>query len=704
MSLTEVREGQAQSLVKPKVVAPPVVNTSKVVTPSKTILPSKFDLIRQKAEQQVKNQTQLIQPLPSPSESYRPPPGITVTEKNGERTTRVTLRPGESSNLRWTGESFGGTITTQNKTEGIEPARKMTSGEIISNRFTQPGHDIFYGKQKGPEQVFSTAGDVKLTRGPSTKAIMVEVGSTIGVALPLGAVTKISMGAAQTLINPNTGKAIGVLGKVYKYGVKPAFIGVGLTGAGIQAGYTAAQFNAGKTTIRQISVDVLNTGAALASFGLTGGIPDNMWSKFKTRTPGDILTNNNRIIGRINKANKLGMRTGNIETNYNNIRIGRPGELLSSDKINVRQNILDVKGNKIGEQFIQGVESDFIQGTNKAELYIDFPGSESKIFNKEFSMYSVGGSEALNKIIPGIENPVQTDAFTTMKYKTGEIQGIIKTGKIIKYTKLSPEFNPYVDNPYVDNTPWRFKKTPLKFTKASDIINTNKPEIKLASNIYKGGSKTIGTSSGGLISEQQRPMSNFERSLIRSEIEQTPVFNVYPPSSKMTMRIGPTITPVTSIKTTTQTQADYAGVMNKRLTSLGYKKETKTDRIQISNRDTAKRNIARASLFGTGLFIGLTPRQTTRTEQIQTTIKTTKTTQTLKNTFTNPFDIKSENIMTRTPYIPMFPFSNIQGGGEGGRGSDDWNRYFRKRKFNIGSINQAFGIGMKPMKLIGMKI
>jgi hypothetical protein len=57
-----------------------------------------------------------------------------------------------------------------------------------------------------------------------------------------------------------------------------------------------------------------------------------------------------------------------------------------------------------------------------------------------------------------------------------------------------------------------------------------------------------------------------------------------------------------------------------------------------------------------------------------------------------------------SPNLIGFPIGDVSGGGEGGMGSDDWDRYFRKRKFNIGSINQAFGIGMKPMKLRGMKI
>jgi len=56
------------------------------------------------------------------------------------------------------------------------------------------------------------------------------------------------------------------------------------------------------------------------------------------------------------------------------------------------------------------------------------------------------------------------------------------------------------------------------------------------------------------------------------------------------------------------------------------------------------------------------------------------------------------------PFVPFIPMSSLTGGGEGGRGSDDWDRYFRKRKFNIGSINQAFGIGMKPMKIKGMRL
>jgi hypothetical protein len=85
-------------------------------------------------------------------------------------------------------------------------------------------------------------------------------------------------------------------------------------------------------------------------------------------------------------------------------------------------------------------------------------------------------------------------------------------------------------------------------------------------------------------------------------------------------------------------------------------------------------------------------------------MQTTKTAQAFKNTFMNTFDYRTENIMKQPPFIPGFPLMGVSGGGEGGRGSDDWDRYFRKRKFNIGSINQAFGIGMKPMKIKGMRL
>jgi hypothetical protein len=169
----------------------------------------------------------------------------------------------------------------------------------------------------------------------------------------------------------------------------------------------------------------------------------------------------------------------------------------------------------------------------------------------------------------------------------------------------------------------------------------------------------------------------------------------------MTARLGSIITPITSIKAAVQTTADYAGVMNKRFTSLGFKTETKTDRIQTSNRDTSTMKTARTRLFGAGVIDITTPRQTTRTEQRQATIQTTKTNTVFENMLMTKFDYPRENVLKQPPYIPGFPLMGLTGGGEGGRGSDDWDRYFRKRKFNIGSINQAFGIGMKPMKIKG---
>lgn len=155
---------------------------------------------------------QKVSPVEEPEEpekEKRPPPGVSVSQTpEGQIVTRVTLPPGASSDLRWeqgqpmtqgdvitTPYTLKGRITGPRKTEGIKPQEKLlTPGEKLSYEMTKPGHRFWYGQQTTPEQV-AHGPDLKYETRPSSRAVLAETFTNIGVGLTGGSAWRLTKGA-----------------------------------------------------------------------------------------------------------------------------------------------------------------------------------------------------------------------------------------------------------------------------------------------------------------------------------------------------------------------------------------------------------------------------------------------------------------------------------------------------------------------------
>ncbi len=364
----------------------------------------------------------------------------------------------------------------------ILPEKPLTSGQKMSQSMGDIGRSLWYGKQTGPEQLWQSP-DARYSYGPSTKQIMAEITTNIGIGLAGGGVVRIASPAARLA----TGRAR----TVYRIS-KGVMGGSAVVGTGAFGYQTHKQIASGDT--RSASIGLLSFISGSTAFGLGAGAFDSR---------------SNEMLAKIKQASDINMKTGTPGS----VQAGMKGIIQGRDVLNTKETI--IRNNiKVGETF-QHIEDVVYKPSGKPELFLD-----TKFQQEGGKIISFGGAEVQPRVIPGIKKPMRIDVVTGIEYRTGEVKGNIRYTRSFIYNKYEPEFKPYSD----------YAPSKMKFTKpASDILNKiTKPS---ESKSYKGNIQ-----SRGLITEFQKPTLQYERYLKQFEME-PPVFRAYPPKSSFIIPI-----------------------------------------------------------------------------------------------------------------------------------------------------------------------
>lgn len=353
----------------------------------------------------------------------------------------------------------------------MDTSTPLTAGQAVSQQMGDVGRGFWFGTQTGPEQVWQSP-DARYSYGPSTKQIMAETTTDIGIGLAGGGVVRVAAPAAQT--------AKGTLGRIYK-GSKYVMGGAAVVGTGAFGYQTVKQIEKGDT--RGAAVGALGFGAGTLSFGLSAGVFD---------------ARSNAMIRTIKQASEWNIRTGTPGS----IRAGMKGTIQGRDILNTKTTT------SRGVQIFQHIEDAIYKPSGEPKLFL-----EQKMSQPGGKIISFGGAEAQSRVIPGIKKPISTHVLTGMEYRSPQTKGVIRQTRSFIYSKYDPEFKPYVE----------MKTTSLKFKEPSiDITGKTKPVTKP----YVG--KAIPSGRGFI--EFEKPIAQFEKKLLWTEME-PPVFRVYPPEA-----------------------------------------------------------------------------------------------------------------------------------------------------------------------------
>lgn len=524
------------------------------------------------------------------------------------------------------------------------PKTVLTSGQQVSSGMRNVGYSLWYGKNTKPEQVWQ-GPDLRYSYGQSTKQIMAETVTDIGIGVTTGNVYGI--------VAPIGQRSVGIGYKIYR-AADLAMKGGFLVGTGLLTVQTAQKIQQGDT--RGASADILKFGAGLFAFGATGGR--------------QVQRERNLFKQAQIKASEINIRTGTPGS----IQPGRGSTLVD------RTYLLSDRTTGRGVRQFEYTEDYIFKQSNKLEFFID------KQFNaaSKSKIISFGGAEAQARLSPNIAKPIRMDILTGMEHTTSLKGNRVLYTRSFMYQSYEPPFIPMKTTPTT-----RITGPKATFDFLTNVNKISSGNVKGAISRQFMPDMYTQTSRTGLISILDAPVetpmsypSSIQKPTMQLSVN-APVFRATMPNRAAILPVYTGYTRQASIKTgdtVTRMQRDMLSTTerNTRFFEIVGYKNTLIDRLTPGQRDITTPVVVPR--------ITTTPRTTIRTTPDLTAPP-----------ITIP-DIITTTDITRVT-IPGFPLLSKRGlrgpgGFMGGRSLSASSKY-KFREFKIPDMGQFFKLRFK---------